>query len=554
MPNFSGFGEFIHRIFEIVYNFIQRELWITIFLLLLKFQRLSLSSTNFNTWLSTNFANKIFILGQKALKPRISHISPFFARFFRYIVLFLYITANLYPHRYYTPFCAFLTAVNLTFLRIGLKLSLIDLLYHEERKMKTTKLYQKDVYIKKWKTTITKTDGNNLYLEESAFFPEGGGQSCDTGRISLAGDDPSIAVDITDVQEEGDTVVHTVSNGSLLQAGDTVECTLDWDRRFDNMQRHCGEHILSGIFYQECGGVNRGFHMGEDYMTIDIKLEDEPTGPEAVKVSEINMETALRCELLANKVIWSDAPVTVLRFDSREEAERMPLRKKLAFDEDISIVCIGSVENAADCVACCGTHPNTSGQVGLIKLYKVEKYKDMFRIYFEAGRRALRNYDFQHDMLTELSNRYSSSIEDFPKKIRSQETHLASVKNDLFQLKKALTDIESDRLDTSISETESNVVLFRLEHFTADDAFHMAKAYMGQDRTGGKLLLLYSVPATAFVLVSNGNFKCGKLVREYADFYRGKGGGNDVSARAMFGAEEDAMLFADLLRKHLQGF
>ena len=419
--------------------------------------------------------------------------------------------------------------------------------------MGTTKLYQQDVYIQNWQTKVKKIDGNTIYLEESAFFPEGGGQSCDIGLICAA-DDPTRFLKVVDVQEDGDEVAHTVeSDGALaFGAGDAVVCQLDWDRRFDNMQRHCGEHILSGIFYQECGGVNRGFHMGEDYMTIDISLEDEPTNPEAEKISEIDMAFAKHCELLANKVVWSNAPVTVLRFDSREEAEKLPLRKKLAFDEDISIVCVGSIENAADCVACCGTHPGTAGQVGLIKIYKVEKYKEMFRIYFEAGQRAMLDYDFKHDILTDLSNRYSCSVPDFPKKIHAQEETIASLKNDLFHLRKAFMDIECTNLDAALASDDSKVIMQRLEHFSMDDAFNMAKSYMGKDRTCGKLILLYSVAATSFILVSDGSIHCGKLVKEYANFYQGKGGGNDVSARAMFSTEENAMLFADLLKKHLQ--
>lgn len=455
--------------------------------------------------------------------------------------------------------------INLTFLLIRLKLWYIDLLYcGRNEKMKTTKLYQNDVYIKEWQTIIDRIEGNKIYLQESAFFPEGGGQSCDIGTITSAAD-PSLVFEVTDTQEDGDDVVHTVrplSDADLsagdsgapiaLKPGDIVNCAIDWVRRFDNMQRHCGEHILSGIFYQECGGVNRGFHMGNDYMTIDISLEDEPTNPEAVRPTEINMDIARHCELLANRVVWSNAPVTVMRFDSREEAEKLPLRKKLAFDEDISIVCVGSIENAADCVACCGTHPASAGQVGLIKIFKVEKYKEMFRIYFEAGERALLDYDLKHDMLTDLSNRYSSSIEDFPKKIHVQEETIASLKNDLFHLKKAFMEIEAAGLDEKLASDEGNVVLYPLEHFSMDDAFNMAKLYMGKDRTRGKLILLYSVPATSFILVSDGNYKCGQLVREYANFYQGKGGGNDTSARAMFSSDENAKLFADLLSKHLQ--
>ena len=425
--------------------------------------------------------------------------------------------------------------------------------------MGTTKLYQSDVYMKEWDAMVTDVTDHGFYLDQTAFFPEGGGQSCDLGTIQIIGEGGAAGslLQVTDVQEDGEEVVHRAVTAagdaaSELQAGCRVRCTLDWSRRFDKMQRHCGEHILSGIFYQECGGVNRGFHMGDDYMTIDISLEDEPTNPDRAKPELIDWETALHCERLANEVVWSNAPVSVFRFEKREDAEKMPLRKKLAFDEDISIVCVGSPDHAADCVACCGTHPSSAGQVGLIKLYKVEKYKEMFRVYFEAGARALADYDRKHDMLTKLSNSYSSSIEDFPDKIRGLEQRAADAKGELIQLKRAFTEIECAALDETLAAEDKKVVVHTLEHFSMDDAFNMAKSYMGKDRCRGKLILLYAKPSTSYILVSDGGIPCGPLVKEYANFYQGKGGGNDVSARAIFSNDENAALFADLLSKHLQ--
>ena len=193
--------------------------------------------------------------------------------------------------------------------------------------MKITKLYQQDRYLKNWTARITSVRASDetpgqftLTLDRTAFFPEGGGQSCDTGTI----ENPHGKFTVIDVQEDGENVIHTVkpaddSGTPELSTGTEVTCSLDWGRRFDNMQRHCGEHILSGIFFSLFGGVNRGFHMGHDYMTIDISLEEKP------EITEITYQDALRAELEANRVIWSDAPVTVLRFDSREEAEKMPL-------------------------------------------------------------------------------------------------------------------------------------------------------------------------------------------------------------------------------------
>lgn len=411
--------------------------------------------------------------------------------------------------------------------------------------MNTTKLYQIDTYLQNWTAEITsankyedKDDLWEIMLNQTAFFPEGGGQSCDLGYIG--------AYEVIDVQESGEQVIHTIKVPEGAQAPSTgmqADCSLDWPRRFDNMQRHCGEHILSGIFFDLFGGVNRGFHMGQDYMTIDISLEAKP------EITQITYEMALEAELGANKVIWSNAPVTVLRFDSREEAEKMPLRKALAFDEDISIVCVGSVENAADCVACCGTHPSTAGQVGVLKIYKVENYKGMFRIYFEAGQRALNDYRAKHNILTDLSNKYSSSIEDFPAKLKSQEDKLAEAKNELFHIKKAFTDNECAKLDEILSQTSEKVVTYNVPQLSLDDTFNMAKRYMSNCN---KLIMLYSEKDTSYILVSDGSIDCGKLVKEYASFYKGKGGGNKVSARGIFTSQEDAEMFADLVKKHLK--
>ena len=449
--------------------------------------------------------------------------------------------------------------------------------------MTTTKLYQTDTYLKEWDACIlaaeTASDGRYLIqLDRTAFFPEGGGQGADHGVIRvILPDAQDAAFSVIDVQEDGDAIIHTIEfldpsakaaagdagapvAAKCLTEGCKVRCTLDWDRRFEHMQRHCGEHILSGAFYRLFGGANHGFHMGQDYMTIDIALEDG---------SPVTPEMARQAELLANQVIWDDQPVSVSYFDTREEAEQLPLRKALAFDEAISIVTIGELSDPApaDCVACCGTHPATTGQIGLIKIYKVEKYKDMTRIYCDAGRKALADYQQKHDILTELSNQYSSSIEEFPAKLRIQEEKNAAIRSQLHQLKKAWIESESAKLDALLEEvgttddsmiqssgSETPVILYPLEHLSMDDAFTMAKPYMGTLHAGNAhpLLLLYVKKEHSCVLVSDGTVHCGKLVKEYASFYQGKGGGNDVSARAIFTTDENVRLFADLLGKHLR--
>lgn len=441
--------------------------------------------------------------------------------------------------------------------------------------MMTTKLYQIDTYLKEWDARILAAkpaaDGDCLIqLDQTAFFPEGGGQGADHGVIQVSSQgSQDVAFSVVDVQEDGDLIWHTVclpdpADGSseptgelctILSEGCKVHCILDWDRRFEHMQRHCGEHLLSGAFYRLFGGANHGFHMGQDYMTIDIALEDQ---------SSVTLEMAHQAEMLANQAIWDDLPVSVSYFDTREKAEQLPLRKALAFDEAISIVTIGELSESsdtepADCVACCGTHPSTTGQVGLIKIYKVEKYKDMTRIYCDAGRKALTDYQRKHEILTNEANRYSASVEEFPEKLRIQEEKMNAVRNELYHLKKAHIEAEKEKLDAVLGDIDQSgsktpVILYPLLHLSMDDAFTMAKSYMGNIRAGKThpLLLLYVPAQTSCVLVSDGTVHCGKLVKEYASFYQGKGGGNDVSARAIFTSNEDARLFADLLEKHLK--
>lgn len=459
--------------------------------------------------------------------------------------------------------------------------------------MMTTKLYQIDTYLKEWDARILaakpapevprdsakqpaggSADASPqtcylIQLDQTAFFPEGGGQGADHGQLRLIDSDSEAVFSVIDVQEDGDLIWHTVclpdpADGSseptgelctILSEGCKVHCILDWDRRFEHMQRHCGEHLLSGAFYRLFGGANHGFHMGQDYMTIDIALEDQ---------SPVTLEMAHQAEMLANQAIWDDLPVSVSYFDTREKAEQLPLRKVLAFDEAISIVTIGELSETsdtepADCVACCGTHPSTTGQVGLIKIYKVEKYKDMTRIYCDAGRKALTDYQRKHEILTNEANRYSASVEEFPEKLRIQEEKMNAVRNELYHLKKAYIEAEKEKLDALLRDIDQSgsktpVILYPLLHLSMDDAFTMAKSYMGNIRAGKThpLLLLYVPAQTSCVLVSDGTVHCGKLVKEYASFYQGKGGGNDVSARAIFTSDEDARLFADLLSKHLK--
>ncbi len=406
--------------------------------------------------------------------------------------------------------------------------------------MNTTKLYQQDVYLKECDSCVLSVEDDLVLLDQTVFFPTGGGQSCDLGTIN--------DWDVLDVFEKEGLVYHRVSHPAPIKQGELVHCCIDWDRRFDNMQRHCGEHILSGICFQEFGGVNRGFHMGQDYMTIDIALEENPD------VKEITWEMAKRAELLTNQVIWSNLPVTVLRFETRQEAERMPLRKALAIDEEISIVCVGDMKNAADCVACCGTHPATAGQVGLVKIYKVEHYKGMFRIYFEAGKRALLDYDKKHDLVTSLGNRFSAGPDDLMDKIKSREERTAALKKELHTLRHSVIEQRIQEIRSQLNRLKESghgdsLLVFEYHDMKTDDLLNIGRPLMKEVE---KLLLLVASQDNTLLLFSNGTVDCGRLVKENASIYNGKGGGSAGSARVIFPKKDSLTTFIDLLEKHLR--
>jgi len=425
----------------------------------------------------------------------------------------------------------------------------------------TKKLFQEDVYKKECESTIIEVQGTGttsdpilLVLDETVFFPTGGGQPCDLGTID--------GVPLAEVFEKNGKIFHKplpVQNDKPEQpfsekwnVGDKVSCCLDWDRRFEHMQRHCGEHILSGIFFRECGGINRGFHMGSDYMTIDID------------VPGITWEEAQRVETITNEVIWSNVPVTTRYYETRFEAEKLPLRKELAIDEDISIVCVGDISNPADCVACCGTHPSTSGQVGLLKIIKLESYKGMTRVYFKAGKKALADYQNKQRILTELNLKYSSDDKDLLEKMKAQDDKNKEARQELHLMKntligKAVDEIRSSYGTTAtesgtIAVTTPALLIREYPYFRANELLSITRVLTEKSGDFKPLILLVSTGENLVILATSGKLDCGKIVKDNANVWRGKGGGNAAGARVMFPSRDDLECFITFVRQAYSSF
>lgn len=231
--------------------------------------------------------------------------------------------------------------------------------------MMTQKLYESDSYLKEFTARVLSCEackgGYAVVLDRTAFYPEGGGQPCDLGVLGGAR--------VLDVQERDGAILHTVD----APLSGTVSGTIDWDRRFDLMQQHSGEHMISGTAHRLYGVENVGFHMGAELITIDFDRV-------------LSWEELLVVEAQVNSAIWLDRPVQVRYYDS-EAACPEDYRSKKAIAGRLRLVEFPGV----DLCACCGTHVARTGEIGPVKLLSVVKFHQGVRIELVCGKRA---YDY----------------------------------------------------------------------------------------------------------------------------------------------------------------
>ena len=235
---------------------------------------------------------------------------------------------------------------------------------------KTIRLYDEQVMLRSCKTVVTACvelkKGFGVELSETVFYPEGGGQLSDTGKLILA----DKTVSVTHVREKDGHIYHETAES--IAVGTEVTAEIDWQMRFDHMQQHCGEHLLSYGFWKLCQADNVGFHMTEEMVTIDLNRE--------VSAAEVQ-----QVETLANTQIQENLPIKTTWMDA-EQAATCATRK---FNDKLTgPVRVVSIEGSDACT-CCGTHPPMTGMVGLVKIFKAEKHKEGTRIYFLCGRLAM---------------------------------------------------------------------------------------------------------------------------------------------------------------------
>ena len=307
----------------------------------------------------------------------------------------------------------------------------------------TEKLFYEDSYIKEFQARVLscreRNGGYQAVLTRTAFFPEGGGQSADTGFLyTKEGEE----IRVTDVHEKDGVVYHHISQP--VQEGTEVRGKLDFQERFSKMQQHTGEHILSGLVNRHFGYRNVGFHLGTQEVTMDYN-------------GVLTEEDLRQIEYEANEAVAENIPVKVL-YPSKEELKNITYRSKIEIEGQIRIVQIPGYDSCA----CCAPHVKETGSVGLIKIVGAVHYKGGMRVSILCGFRALEDYRMKERNVAEISNLLSAKQEDTTQAVEhlGQELNRQKEKNKALQERYVALCLENIRKN---KEPEENIFLFEEE-------------------------------------------------------------------------------------------
>ena len=270
--------------------------------------------------------------------------------------------------------------------------------------METEKLYYADPFLKTFTATVLTCEASKggfaVTLDRTAFYPEGGGQPADYGTLDGAR--------VTEVHERDGVIFHTCDQA--VEIGSTVTGTLDWTRRFDHMQQHSGEHIISGILCTDYHCDNVGFHLGADVVTIDYN-------------ADISWEQALDAERKANEAIWEDRAVEIA-YPEKAILDALDYRSKKELTGPVRIVTFPG----ADCCACCGTHVLRAGQVGMVKVLSCQKFREGVRLEIVSGQRALAYLGRTYDQAKAIGQQLSVKPQDAAAAVERTVEELAAAK------------------------------------------------------------------------------------------------------------------------------
>ena len=337
--------------------------------------------------------------------------------------------------------------------------------------METKKLYYVNPHLSRFCAQVLSCEegekGFEIILDQTAFYPEGGGQAADTGTLGT--------VRVLDVRERGEAIVHFCDGA--LSVGETVEGVIDYDLRFDRMQQHTGEHIVSGLINARWGYHNTGFHMGTESTTIDF---DGVIPPEELPV----------IEAAANEAVWQNLAVNCW-VPGPEELAGITYRTKRALPWPVRIVQVPGYDSCA----CCGTHVTHTGEVGVIKLLSAIPFRGGTRIEMACGKRALAILNSAYEQNRQVSQAFSAKIQETGEAARKMNEVLAAQKFRIAGLEKQIfAGIAAGYAGKGnvlhFEEDLDNVAVRELADAIAEHCGGTAAVFSGSDEDGYSFVLI----------------------------------------------------------------
>lgn len=369
----------------------------------------------------------------------------------------------------------------------------------------TIKLYENDSYIKEFTATVLSCEEKDgayfLVLDKTAFFPEGGGQDADKGKI---GDS-----DVLDVQIKNDIIYHKVNKS--FNENEEVTCVLDWETRFSRMQNHTGEHIVSGVIHSLFGYNNVGFHMNDTLITLDV---DGPLTEDDIKA----------VELKSNKAIYDNKSVKAL-YPTAEELPDYDYRSKLDITEGVRLI---EIEDY-DLCACCAPHVAMTGEIGIIKILSFIPYKKGTRIEMICGLLALNDYSGLHGMNKTMMNMFSAKRMEIVPAVERVQNEVASLKA---EIKKLMGEMASLKME---KHTNGNSVCVFIDGVSYDELRNCSNELIEEFQY---CYLFSNTDENNYIyVVSSKENNVRELVQNLNKAFNGKGGGRETYAQGKITAE-----------------
>lgn len=335
----------------------------------------------------------------------------------------------------------------------------------------TRKLFYEDSHIKEFEAKvidcIKDNDAYQIILDQTAFFPEGGGQTSDTGRI--------LDIEVYDVREKDDVIYHYTKEPLIV--GQSVVGIIDYKERFSKMQQHTGEHIISGLVNRYFGYDNVGFNLGKEKVTMDFN-------------GDLTSEDLRKIELEANEVVARNLEIEVL-YPSKEELKNIQYRSKIEIEGQVRIVEIPGI----DCCACCAPHVKYTGEIGIIKIIDSEKYKGGIRVSMLCGFRALEDYNMKEQNVNKISVLLSAKPEKISESVENLKNEISILKGRIFalqekQVAEAINQIKEDAtLAILFDEELDNNAMRKFVNGAMEKCKELCGAFVGNDLEGYRYIL-----------------------------------------------------------------